>query len=80
MINTKLECAKFGNQAGRAGMSEMAQELVAEYLKNPTFKNVMRLCGAMKAVAQSATTDDYWREQVEDGHRAAIYKMMEARV
>lgn len=69
-----LEEAKWlreeGKRLGRAGMSEFALSLVAEFEAGPkTYTGVMILAGKLKAVAHAAKCDDYWDEQVAKGYQ-----------
>lgn len=62
---------KWGRHVGRAGMSEAALKAVSEC--DGSYKDVMRLCGRLKAIAQAAGCDIYWSEQVNRGYRRQLY-------
>jgi hypothetical protein len=58
-----------GQILGRAGISEQAIKAVAEF--DGSYKGAMELCGKLVVLADCATFDDYWSEQVDRG----TYKM-----
>ena len=63
---------KWGKAVGRSGMSEEAITAVKEF--DGSYKGAMMLAGRMKAIAQAAGCDEYWREQVGKGYGKQLSK------
>lgn len=59
------ELREYGSQLGRVGMSKRVIELVSSF--NGTYKGAMILAGHIKAIAQAASCDEYWKEKVDIG-------------
>jgi hypothetical protein len=59
------EARKIGNELGRQGISIEALEAVNHC--DGSYKGVMELCGKLLVLADCATFDSYWQEQVERG-------------
>ncbi len=59
-----------GERLGREGLSERVFQLVEEFQKDPTPKGAMHLSGQLKAIAQAANFDCYWKEKVSNGYHA----------
>lgn len=57
---------EFGALIQREGMSERVINAVSEF--DGSYKGAMRLAGRLKAIAQMANSDDYWKEQVDKGY------------
>ena len=65
-----------GDNLGREGMSLMAQEFIAEYVRDGcTYKGAMALAGKLSLLAKCATCDQYWHEQVDKGIYAAEFEI-----
>lgn len=56
-----------GSKIGRDGMSLRVIHAVAAFNARPTYKGAMILAGRLKAIAQMANSDEYWREQIDKG-------------
>lgn len=63
---------KWGKVVGREGMSQEAIAAVKEF--DGSYKGAMILAGRMKAIAQAAGCDEYWREQVGKGYHKQLFK------
>ena len=74
-IKDAKEMKVTGKLLGREGIAIFAQRCVAEYLEDPSYKNVLQLAGALKTVCQAAKFDDYWDEQVWKGYRRGSTKI-----
>ena len=59
------ELKKLGKELGRAGLSELTIEAVAEF--DGSYKGAMLLAGRLKAIALAANYDEYWKEKVAKG-------------
>jgi hypothetical protein len=59
-----------GEKVGRDGMSQLAIEAIGEF--DGSYKGAMILAGRMKAIAQMASVDDYWSEQVQKGFQRQL--------
>ena len=55
-----------GEKLGRVGMSERVIAAVEDF--DGSYKGAMKLAGRLKAISQMASSDVYWREQVDDGY------------
>ncbi len=69
---------QWGKSVGREGMSERALEAVAQC--DGSYKDVMRLAGRLKAIAQAADCDDYWSEQVSRGYQRELWNAEHSQV
>jgi len=57
-----------GERLGREGLSKRVIQLVDDYAEDGSYKGAMILAGRMKAIAQAAGFDDYWKEKVDIGY------------
>lgn len=63
---------KWGKDVGREGMSQEAITAIEEF--DGSYIGAMILVGRMKAIAQAAGCDGYWRERVEKGYYRQLFK------
>ena len=63
----------YGDKVGREGMALEAQKAINDY--DGSYKGVMELCGKLSLIAQAATCDDYWYEQVKRGERKQEFEI-----
>ena len=61
---------KAGVRLGREGMSLRVISAVGEF--DGSYKGAMQLAGRLQAIAQMASCDDYWKEQVDKGYRKEL--------
>ena len=59
-----------GFALGREGIAEKAIKAVSDF--DGSYKGAMELCGKLVVLADCATFDEYWKEQVDRG----TYKML----
>lgn len=69
-----------GGRLGRSGMSERIISIISGF--DGSYKDAMRVAGAIKAIAIAAKCDDYWDEQVQRGYYQEIedlqrYKLLD---
>ena len=57
---------------GRAGLSERIIELVEEFNSNPTYKEVIRLAGRLRLLAEISEIDSYWNEKMLEGYHQEL--------
>lgn len=62
----------WGLSVGRAGMSQAVIDEVAAF--DGSYKQAMRLAGALSQIAIAARCDGYWDEQVEHGKQEFLRK------
>jgi len=63
--------AAHGEKIGREGMSNLVKMAVEDWQRSGAgHKGAMNLAGRLKAIAQMASRDGYWREQVDKGFMA----------
>jgi hypothetical protein len=75
MSNVKIATLrKLGDKIGRAGVSEMAIEMVGEC--DCSYKGIMKLCGQLSVIAKVATFDEYWNEKTMGGVYSAEEKCL----
>lgn len=61
----------WGEHVGREGMSKAAIKAVDEF--DGSYIGAMILAGQLKAIAQAAHCDEYWKEKVSKGYHQQLW-------
>jgi hypothetical protein len=72
-IKQKREAGKL---LGREGLALRVQEIIQSAIDNPSYKGAMACAGQMAELADAASYDDYWNEQVYKGRNKEQYHLL----